>query len=118
MTRFPGISEHVLSVYFTAGFNVRISAQRIYTYRIEIDYTAQMTHQKPFSIKEIILYAIVGITSIFVLGYSVHMLIGDMVSHATERWVIAIACVIGVLAITFMAWDIVRHRKKQSVNKE
>jgi len=77
-----------------------------------------MAHQIPITFKEIILYVLAGISSVFVLGYSVHMLIGDMVSATTERWAIMIACFIGVLAITFMAWDVARLRKKHSTNED
>ena len=73
-----------------------------------------MTGQNSISFKEIILYAIAGLTSLFVLGYSVHMLIGDMVSPTTERWTIIIACCIGVAVIAFMVWDVARQRKKRA----
>ena len=77
-----------------------------------------MTHQNPFTFKEIILYALAAITSLFVLGYSVHMLIGDIVSPTTERWAITVACFIGALVITFMVWDVARLRKRQSAKDE
>ncbi len=73
-----------------------------------------MTRPVSFSFKEIILYTLVGLTSLFILGYSVHMLVGGMVSPATERLIIIIACLIGVAAIAFMAWDVARLRKKRA----
>jgi uncharacterized membrane-anchored protein len=73
-----------------------------------------MTGQNSISFKEIILYTIAGLTSIFVLGYSIHMLIGDMVSPTTERWAITVACCIGVAIIAVMVWDVVRQRKKRA----
>jgi cytochrome c biogenesis protein CcdA len=73
-----------------------------------------MTGQKSITLKESILYTLAGLTSLFVLGYSVHMLIGDMVSPATERLAIAIACLIGVIVIGLMMWDVARQRKKRA----
>ena len=73
-----------------------------------------MTRPALFSFKEIILYTLVGLTSLFILGYSVHMLIGGLVSPATERLIIIIACLIGVAAIALMAWDVGRLRKKRA----
>jgi len=81
-------------------------------------YNFMMALQKLFSFKEVILYGIAGLTSVFVLGYSIHMLIGGMVSPATERWVITIACFICIVVIAFMAWDVARLRKKQSAKKD
>ncbi|HEC18743.1 MAG TPA: hypothetical protein ENI97_05310 [Gammaproteobacteria bacterium] len=61
--------------------------------------------------KEIIILASVAVSSVFLLGYSIHMLIGGLVSPATEQWIIAIACLIGVGVLAFMGWDIVRQRR-------
>jgi hypothetical protein len=61
--------------------------------------------------KEIILLALVAISSIFILGYSLHMLIGGLVSPGTEQWIITVACVVGAIIVAFMGWDIVRQRR-------
>ena len=61
-------------------------------------------------IKEIVLFTIVSMSSIFILGYSIHMFIGGLVSESTERIAIIIACSIGLLIISYMAWDIVKMR--------
>lgn len=63
--------------------------------------------------KEIILLTMAAVSSIFILGYSIHMLIGGLVSPTTEQWIIAVACVIGVAAVTFMGWDIIRQRRQR-----
>ena len=60
--------------------------------------------------KEIIVYLIAAVAGLTVLGYSVHMLIGGLVSRATEYTVIAIACALGAAVLGFMAWDVVRRR--------
>jgi len=61
--------------------------------------------------KEIAILLTVAASSIFILGYSIHMLIGDLVSQETEKWIIAAACTIGVVIILFMAWDIIKQRR-------
>jgi hypothetical protein len=61
--------------------------------------------------KEIIILTLVAISSIFILGYSLHMLIGGLVSPATEQWVITVACIAGTIIVVFMGWDIVRQRR-------
>lgn len=54
------------------------------------------------------LYAISGLAFLFILGYSIHMLIGGIVSPTTEKIAIAIAEVIGLVTLGVMLWDLVR----------
>ncbi len=63
-------------------------------------------------IKEIAIFALVSLSSIFILGYSVHMFIGGLVSKNTEIFIITIACIIGLLIISYMAWDIFKMRTR------
>lgn len=62
--------------------------------------------------KEILLYAIAAVSSIVVLGYSVHMFVGGLVTRETEILLITIACTVGTIVIGVMAWDVIRRRKK------
>jgi len=62
-------------------------------------------------IKEIILYGIAGISSLIVLGYSVHMFVGGIVSEQTENLLIAITTLIGSAVIGYMVYDVVKRRK-------
>ena len=62
-------------------------------------------------IKEIVLYLIVAFSALFILGYSVHMFIGGLVSPEMERAITYGVCGIGLLVIGFMAWDIKKRRK-------
>ena len=61
--------------------------------------------------KEIIILVLVACSSIFLLGYSIHMLIGGLVDETTEQFIITIACIIGGAIVAFMGWDIVRQRR-------
>lgn len=63
--------------------------------------------------KEIIILSLVAISSIFILGYSLHMLIGGLVSPATEQLIITVACIVGAIIVAFMGWDIVRQRRSR-----
>lgn len=63
--------------------------------------------------KEIIFYSIVAVSALFILGFSIHMLIGGLVSPQTERWIISGACLVGVAVIAAMATDVVRRRRSR-----
>jgi len=61
--------------------------------------------------KEIIIYTISGLSSLFILGYVVHMFIGGLVSEETEAIAIGAAVVAGAMAMAYMAWDVIRRRR-------
>jgi len=63
--------------------------------------------------KEIIVVVIVAISSLFILGYSVHMLIGGLVSPETENISIIIACSIGAVILFLLGLDIIKQRRKR-----
>jgi hypothetical protein len=62
-------------------------------------------------IHEIIIYLIVAISSLFIMSYAVHMLVGGLVSKETEDLLILATCIVGVVVIGLMAWDVARRRK-------
>ncbi len=63
--------------------------------------------------KEVVLLLITAISSVFILGYSIHMLIGGLVDETTETWVIAVACLLGIGVIGFMGLDIIKQRRQR-----
>ena len=63
--------------------------------------------------KELIVAIIVAISSLFILGYSVHMFIGGLVSPETENISIIVACLIGAVIILLLGLDIVKQRRKR-----
>ena len=63
--------------------------------------------------KEIIIMIFVAISSLFILGYSVHMFIGGLVSPETEKMAIVIACSIGAIIMMFLGLDIIKQRRKR-----
>jgi Mn2+/Fe2+ NRAMP family transporter len=65
------------------------------------------------SLKEIIILIVVSLSSLVILGYSIHMFIGGLVSESTERWSIVIACTLGAIIIGFLTVDIFRQRRRR-----
>lgn len=61
--------------------------------------------------KEAIFYMFGATTSLFILGYAVHMMIGGLVSRQMEIVTIAGVTAAGIISIGFMAWDVIRRRR-------
>lgn len=61
-------------------------------------------------IGEILIYAVVAISALFITGYAVHMFIGGLVSPESEYQLIAFACLIIVGVIGYMTWDVIQRR--------
>ncbi len=61
--------------------------------------------------KEIIIYSIVGLSALFIMGYSVHMFVGGIVAVETERRLIVGVCLIGIAVMAAMVWDVLRRRR-------
>ena len=61
--------------------------------------------------KEAIVYGVVAISSLILLGYTVHMFIGGIVSERTETLAMVVVMLIGAVAIGFMVWDVIRRRR-------
>ncbi len=61
--------------------------------------------------KELLLYVLVAVSGLTILGYSVHMFVGGLVSKTTEYGLITGACLLGLAALAYMAWDILRQRR-------
>ena len=62
-------------------------------------------------IQEIIIYLVVALSSLFIMSYAIHMLVGGLVSKKTEYVLIIVTCIIGVVAIGLMVWDVAQRRK-------
>jgi len=63
--------------------------------------------------KEILIYALVAASSLFLMTFVAHMLVGGLVSEDTERLITiglcsTVACLIGA-----MAWDVTRRRRRK-----
>jgi hypothetical protein len=62
-------------------------------------------------LQEILIYLIVAVSSLFIMGFAMHMLVGGLVSAETEYLLIMLICVADMAAIGFMARDVIRHRR-------
>lgn len=72
----------------------------------------QLVEARKIVIKEIVVYAIGAIGSLFLLGYSIHMMVGGVVSERTELAIIIGACIAGAAVIAFMVYDVVKRRSR------
>ncbi len=63
------------------------------------------------NMKEIIIYSIVAFSALFIMGYSVHMLVGGLVAAATERMLIIGVCALGIAVMSAMTWDVLKRRR-------
>jgi hypothetical protein len=65
----------------------------------------------PTIMKEALIYLVVALSSLLVMSYAVHMLVGGLVTPETEYALIETTLLIGVGAIAYMAWDVIRRRR-------
>jgi hypothetical protein len=68
------------------------------------------------ALQEAVIYGIVALSALFVMAYSVHMVVGDLVSVETEYAIMGAVCLIGAAAMGFMAWDVLRRRRSGGNN--
>lgn len=61
--------------------------------------------------KEILIYALVAASSLFLMTFVAHMLVGGLVSPETEQLVTIGLCSLVACVIGAMAWDVVRRRR-------
>ncbi len=60
--------------------------------------------------KELLVYLVSGLGSLFIFGYSVHIFIGGMVDETTEMAVIITVVLVAAAAIGWMVRDVIRRR--------
>ena len=63
--------------------------------------------------REVVILVVVALSSLFILGYSVHMFIGGLVSPETEKISIIAAVSVGAVILVFLGLDIIRQRRKR-----
>jgi len=61
--------------------------------------------------KELLVYGVSGIASLFIFGYCVHIFVGGMVSEQTELLLIVAVVSISAAAISWFAWDTIRRTR-------
>jgi len=61
--------------------------------------------------KELLVYGVSGIASLFIFGYCVHIFVGGMVSEQTELLLIIAVVLISAAVIGWFAWDTIRRKR-------
>ena len=59
---------------------------------------------------EILIYLVASIGALFIAGYSVHMVVGGLVSVESENKIIFLVCAVVFCVIAYMFWDVVQRR--------
>ena len=62
--------------------------------------------------KELIVYGISGLASLFILGYSIHIMVGGVIDGQTEVIAIIIGELVAIGAMGWMVRDIRRQRNR------
>ena len=63
--------------------------------------------------KEMLIYLFVAISSLIIMGYTVHMFVGGLISEKVEHWLITVVCVIVSGVMGYMVRDIVVQRRSE-----
>lgn len=61
---------------------------------------------------EVLIYIVAALGGLVITGFSVHMLIGGLVSVELENQLIAAVCVLVAGVIAYMVWDVLKARRK------
>ncbi len=61
--------------------------------------------------KELLVYGVSGVASLFIFGYCVHIFVGGMVSEQTELLLIIAVVLISAAAIGWFAWDTIKRTR-------
>lgn len=62
-------------------------------------------------LKELPVYLAVAVSSLLVMCFFVHAMVGGLVSDQTEYMLYGVICVIDLTAMGFMARDVIRRRR-------
>ncbi len=63
--------------------------------------------------KEILIYALVAASSLFLMTFVAHMMVGGLVSERTEQIITIGLCTVVACVIGAMAWDVARRRRRK-----
>lgn len=64
-------------------------------------------------IKELLIYCFVATSSMVLMSFVAHMMVGGLVSPRTEMFVQFGLCATIASLIAFMAWDVAKRRKRK-----
>jgi hypothetical protein len=64
-------------------------------------------------LKEAPVYVVVAISSLAIMMFFVHAMVGGLVSERTEYILYGVVCALDLAAMGFMARDVIKRRKAQ-----
>ncbi len=64
-------------------------------------------------LKEVPVYLVVAISSLAIMVFFVHAMVGGLVSEQTEYALYVVVCAIDLTVMGFMARDVIRRRRNQ-----
>ncbi len=62
-------------------------------------------------LKEAPVYLVVAVSSLFIMCFFVHAMVGGLVSEQTEYLLYTVVCAIDLTVMGFMARDVIKRRK-------
>ncbi len=65
-------------------------------------------------LKEAPIYLAVAVSSLFIMCFVVHAMVGGLVSEKTEYMLYGVVCLIDVTVMSLMARDVIRRRRESS----
>jgi len=63
------------------------------------------------AMKELLVYGVSSIASLFIFGYCVHIFVGGLVDEQTEQILIIVVVLIGAAVIGYFIWDAIRRNR-------
>ncbi len=62
-------------------------------------------------LKEAPVYLVVAVSSLFIMCFFVHAMVGGLVSQETEYLLYVVVCAVDLTVMGFMARDVIKRRK-------
>jgi len=69
-------------------------------------------------LKEVPVYLVVALSSLAIMVFFVHAMVGGMVSEQTEYLLYGVVCGLDLIAMTFMARDVIKRRRNAARNQQ
>jgi hypothetical protein len=69
-------------------------------------------------LREAPIYLVVAVSSLAIMVFFVHAMVGGLVSERTEYILYGVVCAIDLAAMGFMARDVIKRRKAQGQREE
>ena len=67
-------------------------------------------------LKEAPVYLVVALSSLAIMVFFVHAMVGGLVSEQTEYLLYAVVCGLDLVVMTFMARDVIKRRRNAARN--